>query len=222
MRDARLDLGRYITNPFNRRGDITKRLDFDDLFSAKAAEGEYPFNPSRFEAKDLTKRSMTRKLTENPGLNYAPNTPFFDDNNQVTSDYQLFEGLGRFNRNMDYDFEEGRPRTYQRPQQQPDFNPEWAKAYALSPTLNPEKTSKNPMPRLRNPDPKGYIMGQAQRRAENEVEGNRSVAQLLQGDTSLPEPKKEKVEKKEEAQGEKTEELEQQTPTKESPEVKLI
>ena len=92
MRDSRLDLGRYITNPFNRRGDITKRLDFDDLFSAKAAEGEYPFNPSRFEAKDLTKRSMTRKLTENPGLNYAPNTPFFDDNNQVTSDYQLLKG----------------------------------------------------------------------------------------------------------------------------------
>ena len=27
MRDSRLDLGRYITNPFNRRGDITKRLD---------------------------------------------------------------------------------------------------------------------------------------------------------------------------------------------------
>jgi hypothetical protein len=53
MRDSRLDLGRYITNPFNRRGDITKRLDFDDLFTARAATGEYPFNPSRFETKDF-------------------------------------------------------------------------------------------------------------------------------------------------------------------------
>ena len=76
------------------------------------------------------------------------------------------------------------------------------------------------MPRLRNPDPKGYIMGQAQSRAENELEGNRSVAQLLQGDKSLPEPEKEKVEKKEEAQGEKTEEMEQETPNQESPVVK--
>ena len=46
MRDSRLDLGRYITNPFNRRGDITKRLDFDDLFTTRAVTGEYPFNPS--------------------------------------------------------------------------------------------------------------------------------------------------------------------------------
>ena len=66
MRDSRLDLGRYITNPFNRRGDITKRLDFDDLFTAKAARGEYPFNPSRFETKDLLKRAMTKKLTQKP------------------------------------------------------------------------------------------------------------------------------------------------------------
>jgi len=223
MRDSRLDLGRYITNPFNRRGDITKRLDFDDLFTARAATGEYPFNPSRFETKDLTKRAMTRKLTENPGLNFTPNTPFFDDNENVTSDYQLFEGLGRFNRALDYDFEEGRPRTYQRPQDQPDFNPDWMKAYGISPSVNPGTASKNPMPRLKNPDPNGYIMGQAKSRAENEFEGNKSVAQLLSEQKSSPESKKEKEkeEKKEEIQGEKTEEMEQQTPDKESPEVKL-
>ena len=34
-RDARLDLGRYIQNPFNRRGEVSKRLDFDDLFKSK-------------------------------------------------------------------------------------------------------------------------------------------------------------------------------------------
>ena len=220
MRDSRLDLGRYITNPFNRRGDVTKRLDFDDLFTAKSARGEYPFNPSRFETKDLTKRAMTRKLTQNPGLNFTPNTPFFDDNEQVTSAYQLFEGLGRFNRAMDYDFDEGRAKTYQRPQDQPDFNPAWMKAYGISPTVNPGDASKNPMPRLKNPDPNGYIMGQAKGRAENEAEGNMSVAQLLADQKSLPEAKEEKVEKKEEKQGEETEKIEEEIPKQESPEVK--
>jgi len=47
-----------------------------------------------------------------------------------------------------------------------------------------------------------------------------SVAQLLAEQNTLPEPKKEKEEKKEEIQGEKTEEMEQETPDKESPEVK--
>jgi hypothetical protein len=63
-------------------------------------------------------------------------------------------------------------------------------------------------------------MGQAKGRAENEAEGNKSVAQLLAEQKSLPAPKKEKEEKKEEIQGEKTEEMEQETPKQESPEVK--
>ena len=64
-------------------------------------------------------------------------------------------------------------------------------------------------------------MGQARSRAENEAEGNMSVAQLLAEQKSLPEPKKEKMEKKEEAQGEKTEEIEKkETPNQESPQVK--
>ena len=63
-------------------------------------------------------------------------------------------------------------------------------------------------------------MGQAKGRAENEAEGNKSVAQLLAEQKSLPATKKEKVEKKEEVQGEKTEEMEQETPKQESPEVK--
>ena len=76
------------------------------------------------------------------------------------------------------------------------------------------------MPRMRNPDPNGYIMGQARSRAENEAEGNMSVAQLLAEQKSLPKADKEKVEKKEEVQGEKTEEMEQEIPKQESPEVK--
>ena len=70
-RDARLDLGRYIQNPFNRRGEISKRLDFDDLFRAKPTSGDYPWNPSRFNEQDLIKRSMSRKVTLNPDLNFC-------------------------------------------------------------------------------------------------------------------------------------------------------
>ena len=178
-KDARLDLGRYITNPFNRRGQIGKRLDFDDLFRAKPETGEYPWNPSRFTDRDLLKRAMTNKVTLNPDLNFVGNTPFFDNNSEVTSQYELFEGLGRFNRPDDYDFNEGRARTFQRPQDQPDFNPEWIEAYKISPTMNPGKAAKNPMPRLRNPDPNGYLMAMAERRAENEFEDKPSIAQLL-------------------------------------------
>ena len=178
MKDARLDLGRYVQNPFNRRGEIAKRLDFDDLFRAKPETGDYPWNPSRFNERDLLKRSMTRKVTLNPDLNFVGNTPFFDDNDPNAS-YELFEGLGRFNRPEDYDFDEGRARTDQRPQQQPDFNPQWIEAYKLSPTINPGKSAKNPMPRVRNPDPNGYLMAAAERRAENEFKNKPSIAQLL-------------------------------------------
>jgi len=177
--DARLDLGRYIQNPFNRKGEISKRLDFDDLFRAKPASGDYPWNPSRFNEKDLLKRSMARKINLNPDLNFVSNTPFFDGNTEVTPEYELFEGLGRFNRPEDYDFEEGRARTTQRPQEQPDFNADWIESYKLSPTLRPDKTARNPMPRLRNPDPNGFLMKAAEKRAENEVEDKPSIAQLL-------------------------------------------
>lgn len=178
-KDARLDLGRYIENPFDKRGQIAKRLDFGDLFRAKPETGEYPWNPSRFTERDLLKRMMTRKLTLNPSLSFTPNTPFFDDNTEVTPAYDMF-GLGRFNRPKDYDFEEGRARTFQRPQEQPDFNPGWFEAYKLSPTLDPAKTAKNPMPRLKNPDPRGFLMALAEKRAENEVENNVTMEQLLE------------------------------------------
>lgn len=199
-KDSRLDLGRYIQNPFNRRGQIPKRLDFDDLFRAKPETGDYPWNPSRFNEQDLLKRSMTRKVTLNPDLNFVGNSPFFDENENVEQGYELFEGLGRFNRPSDYDFDEGRARTQQRPQNQPDFNPEWMEAYKISPTLNPGKMAKNPMPRLRNPDPNGYLMAMAERRAENEVEDKPSIAQLLDREGLI----KAQQDKAEEREGEET------------------
>jgi hypothetical protein len=178
--DARLDLGRYVSNSFNRQGQVSKKLDFHELFASKPATGEYPWNPSRFSERDLMKRMMTRKETLNPDLNFVGNAPFFDGNeNGVTSEYELFAGLGRFNRPEDYDFDEGRGKTTQRPQEQPDFNPQWMEAYKISPTVNPAKMAKNPMPRLRNPDPQGYLMAMAEKRAENEVEDKPSISQLL-------------------------------------------
>jgi hypothetical protein len=179
-KDARLDLGRYVQNPFNRQGQVTKQLDFNELFRAKPSTGAYPWNPSRFTEEDLLKRMMTRKQNLNPGLNFVSNSPFFDDSQEVNQNYELFDGLGRFNRPEDYDFDEGRARTAQRPQDQPDYNPQWMEAYNLSPTLTPDKKAKNVMPRLRNPDPKGILMAAAEQRVEAETEDKVSVAQLLE------------------------------------------
>jgi len=199
-KDARLDLGRYIQNPFDKKGQIGKRLDFADLFRSKPETGAYPWNPSRFNQEDLLKRMMTRKITYNPDLNFAPNTPFFDDNSEVTPQYELFEGLGRFNRPEDYDFNEGRAKTMQRPQDQPDYRGEWIEAYKLSPTMNPGKMARNPMPRMKNPDPNGFLMKMAENRAENEVQDKPSIAQLLDRSGLI---KSESV-KTEEKQGEET------------------
>ena len=199
-RDARLDLGRYVQNPFDKKGQIGKRLDFGDLFRSKPETGAYPWNPSRFTSEDLVKRGMSRKTTLNPDLNFVGNSPFFDSNEEVTPQYELFEGLGRFNRPADYDFDEGRARTRQRPQSQPDFNPQWMEAYKISPTLNPGKTAKNPMPRVRNPDPNGYLMAMAEKRAENEVEDKPSIAQLLDREGVIKAEQK----KAEDKQGEET------------------
>tara|TARA_B100001250_G_scaffold160737_1_gene138075 strand:- start:122 stop:802 length:681 start_codon:yes stop_codon:yes gene_type:complete len=207
MKDSRLDLGRYIKNPFNRRGHIPKRLDFNDLFVSKASEGEYPWNPSRFTEVDLLKKYQTRKQTLNPDLNFVGNSPFFDADDiktLATNEYEMFEGLGRFKRPFDYDFDEGRARTKRRPQEQPDFNPEWVEAYRFSPTISPGGFAKNPMPRTKNPDPKGYLMAQAEQRAESDIENELSVSDLLaRGNRIVDEQKaaQNKTEKKEEKEG---------------------
>jgi hypothetical protein len=199
-KDARLDLGRYVSNPFNRQGQVSKKLDFQDLFASKPATGEYPWNPSRFSERDLTKRMMTRKQILNPDLNFVGNAPFFDDNTKVTEAYRVFDNLPTFDRPEDYDFAEGRGKTAQRPQDQPDFDPQWMEAYKLSPTINPAKMAKNPMPRLRNPDPNGYLMSMAEKRAENEFEDKPSIAELLDRQGLI----KAEQAKTEEKQGEQT------------------
>jgi hypothetical protein len=93
----------------------------------------------------------------------------------------VFAGIGGpFRRDEDYDFETGRPKTRQRPEDQPDYNPMWKEMYSYSPTV--KELSENPMPSFYNPDPTGRIMERQKAKAENEVEDNKSVAQLLAED----------------------------------------
>ena len=182
MKDQRLELNRYISNPFDNKGRIASQLNFRELFRNKydTETGGSPWVPSRYTSEDLLKAVQNRKVTLNPRLNFVPNSPFWDTDNQLPPEqYEMFQGLGRFNRPTDYDFENGRALTKTRPQQQPDFRDEWVEAYKLSPTVNPGKRSKNPMPRMANPDPNGFIMSLAENRAESEAEGKVSVAQLL-------------------------------------------
>jgi hypothetical protein len=181
MKDQRLELNRYISNPFDNKGRIASQLNFRELFRNKydTETGGSPWVPSRFTSEDLLKSIQNRKVSLNPRLNFVPNSPFWDTENQLPpEEYEMFAGLGRFKRS-DYDFENGRALTKTRPQEQPDFKDEWVEAYKLSPTVNPGKRAKNPMPRMANPDPNGFIMSMAENRAENEAEGNVSVAQLL-------------------------------------------
>jgi len=207
-KDDRLELGRYLNNPFNgnSQGRMVKQLNFRTLFESKPATGAPPWTPSRFKAEHLTNALQTKKATLNPRLRFVGNSPFFDDENQLDpKDYELFEGLGRFDRPQAYDFNEGRALTRNRPQNQPDFNPEWIDAYNVSPTINPSKRAKNPMPRMKNPDPNGYLMSVAENRVESEAEDKVSVAQLLQR-------KDLNVRKEEEEGGETIAQVDQNTP----------
>jgi hypothetical protein len=168
-KDYRLDLGRYIDytkDVFTQK----KQLNFDDLFSSKASTGAAPWMPSRFEATDLLRKVQTRKLKLNPSLNFVGDNP---------EEYEVFANIGRFTRKDGYDFNAGRPLTKLQPQNQPGYNPMWMDAYNLSPTLKPDDRISNPMPRMSNPDPNGYIMASAENRAKNELEGNKSVSQLI-------------------------------------------
>jgi hypothetical protein len=188
-KDHRLALDRYINyaqDPFIKQ----RKLNFDDSFLSKASSGTAPWTPSRFDESDLLRRIQTRKLQLNPTLNFVGDTP---------EEYEVFAHIGRFTRKEGYDFSEGRAKTALRPEDQPGFSPIWVEAYRISPTVKPEKRASNPMPRMSNPDPKGYMMAAAEKRAENEVKGSKSVAQLL---SSSKEPPKELTKKSTDKKGE--------------------
>lgn len=194
-KDSRLDLGRYIDytkDPFIKK----KQLNFDELFQSPAAAGQYPWNPSRFTQSDLLRKMMTRKLALNPRLNFVGET---------AEQYEVFAGMPNFERTTEYDFKNGRPLTNQRPEMQPGFNPLWPETYRLSPTISADKKIKNPMPRMGDPDPRGFLMAAATRQVKSEQQGNTSVSQLLSKDKgSLGAPPSSSIPKRENKE-EKTE-----------------
>ena len=88
-------------------------------------------------------------------------------------------------------------------------------AYKISPTIRPDKTSKNPMPRMKNPDPNGFLMAAAEQRAESEVDGSPSISALLERKGKVVSEQKEaRGEKKEEREGEETAVEAENTPDK--------
>lgn len=155
-----------------------KKVDYADSFQAKSSEGEPPFNINRFGARELSNKLVTRKLALNPRLNFVGNQP---------EQYEVFAGLGRFDteRSELFDFDLGRANTKMNFTSAPDFKERWVDAYRLSPTIKPDDKVSNPLPRLRNPDPNGYLMAAAESRVENEVEGNVSIASLLSGESGF-------------------------------------
>ena len=158
-------------------------IDYADSF--KKSSTEPPFTINRFDERDLRRKLTSKKPKLNPRLSFIN-----DENAQA---FELFTGVGRFDTAKKdlYSFEQGRPNTKMNFTDYPDYKPMWAELYAASPTV--EKKSKNTMPSLRNPDPQGIILARAENQAENEVENNLSVAQLL----SPPKKKKDKPKEQE-------------------------
>ena len=186
-RDSRL------SNPSDYIGEVErsflkqKKIDYSDSFEAKASEGEPPFNINRFGARELNNKLVTRKLSLNPRLNFVGDQPEL---------YEVFAGLGRFDteRSELFDFNLGRANTKMNFTSSPDFKEMWVDAYRLSPTIKPDDKISNPIPRLRNPDPKGNLMAAAENRVENEMEGNVSVASLLSGESGFEKEEEERLE----------------------------
>ena len=144
-------------------------IDYADSFKKKSTEP--PFTINRFDENDLRRKLQNKKPKLNPRLSFLT-----EENSQ---EFELFTGVGRFDSAKKdlYSFENGRPNTKQNFTQYPDYKPMWAELYFASPTV--EKSAKNPMPSVKNPDPQGIIMAKAESKAEKEVEGELSIAQLL-------------------------------------------
>ena len=165
---------------FFRKGSKgLRKIDYEESFRAKSDQP--PFNINRFGQQELLSKIVSKKPTLNRRLD------FVDD----PESFELFTGLGRFDTGRTnkedpamslYSFDTGRANTKLDFRESPEFQAKgelWRERYALSPTISPEDRITNPMPRLENPDPKGYLMATAEKRAENEMEGNMNIAQLL-------------------------------------------
>jgi len=148
-----------------------KTVDYGEAF--KTGPKEPPFTINRFDERDLRRRLTSKKPILNPRLNFVAGDP---------QEFKLFTGLPRFDSSKAdlYNFEQGRPNTQALFTQYPEFKPIWVELYNASPTV--EKRSRNPMPRVEDPDPMGRILARAEDAAEKQVEQEYSVAQLLAGE----------------------------------------
>lgn len=179
-RDARLQAADYFGGEFNRR----TKLNFRDLFETSSSSDQYPWSPSRFDSQKLLTYAESKKRNLNRNLNYVdPSNP---------QNFELFEGLGRFQKEEEYDFNTGQALTKNKPQQQLNFNPTWMELYRLSPTVKPEDRIKNPMPSARNPDPNGYLMSTVQSEVEKEETGAVSISDLVSQSETPPTKQEEK------------------------------
>ena len=175
-RDARLQTN-DLTDPNDYVGAVNRvfkrqsKIDYSDSFKSKPLT-----SLNRFTTNDLRNKMQTDKRKHN-----RLNVIDLED----PQNFELFTGLPRFDtdRRDLYNFDAGRPNTRGDFTQTPEFNPMWPDMYRVSPTVKPDARAKSPMPRMSNPDPNGYIMAQAEARAENEMEGDLSVAQLLSDDS---------------------------------------
>ena len=172
-----------LVKPQDYMDDVAKFFDKGAYVKPKyeqqnrADSTQPPFQINRFGASELRNRITSRKPTINPRLNFPDTQP---DN------FNLFQGLpGRFDisRKELYNFDAGRP-VFQKPtfldtiefQLKGD---KWKETFELSPTMNPEKRPKNPMPRADNPDPRNYLMKTMEAKAMAEVKGTMNIAQLM-------------------------------------------
>jgi hypothetical protein len=157
-----------------------RKIDYEESFRAKSDKPPFAFN--RFGVEELRNKVVSRKPILNARLDFVNANP---------ANFELFTGLGRFDTGRTnkeepeaslYYFDEGRANTKLDFRQSPEYQAigeMWNERYQLSPTISPGDRITNPMPRATNPDPKGFLMATAQKRAENEMEGNMNIAQLL-------------------------------------------
>tara|TARA_S200002703_G_scaffold91229_1_gene78711 strand:- start:448 stop:1047 length:600 start_codon:yes stop_codon:yes gene_type:complete len=155
-----------------------RKIDYEESFRAKSDQP--PFNINRFGRDELKSKIVSKKPILNRRLD------FVDDPNS----FELFTGLGRFDTGRTnkedpsmslYNFDVGRANTKLDFRQTPEYQSKgelWNERYKFSPTISPGDRITNPMPRLQNLDPKGYLLAAAEKRAENEIEGNLNIAQL--------------------------------------------
>jgi len=153
---------------------LRSNVDYASIFGVNADSGEPPFTLNRLGSDQLTNSLVTQKLERNARLNFIGDSP--DANAEA---FELFAGLGRFDRDM-YDFDTGKPIIENRFTNDPIYKEQiakWSETYKLSPVV--EDKVKTKMPSASNPDPRGIMLASITDIVEDEVSGDVSIATLM-------------------------------------------